>query len=307
MIEQKDIENLGNPSCELCKLHKTSEADGKRLVCLMGKGKTNSPVVFVGEALGKNEVLKETPFIGMAGDMFNRAVIEAGYLRKDLFITNSVRCRPPDNKKPTPTELKACRTYLEKELNLIKPKIIGALGSIALNQLTNSKLSITKVRGKLLWSDEFNCNIFPIFHPAYILRNRNEEPVFQADVAKVLKLAFEETKGEKKQETLKHTVIRDIETFRKFYKYLIKCPELAVDIETDSLNAEIGVILCVSFSPDIGKSVIVPILGRFKRELWNIEDKKEIESGMKDILESGNISKIMHNGKFDTQFFIYGN
>ena len=129
--------------CTKCELSKT------RNNSVPWKGNFKSDVIFVGEAPGKNEDMNGEPFIGIAGKKLTIALENAGITRDEIYITNIVKCRPPKNRVPTITERDTCKNYLEKEIEIIKPKIICILGNTAFNSLLNGK-EIIKFRGKIV-------------------------------------------------------------------------------------------------------------------------------------------------------------
>lgn len=154
---------------------------------IFGEGNVNADIVFIGEAPGKTEELEGRPFVGQSGQLLNRALELAGLDRSDVYITNIVKCRPPNNRTPSINELIAGReTLLIKQLEIIKPRIICTLGSVALRGLTQTTYQITKERGQPI--DFMRFTILPTFHPAYILRNKNKTPIFFADIKKLIEI-----------------------------------------------------------------------------------------------------------------------
>ncbi len=129
--------------CELCKT---------RTNAVPGKGNFQSDVIFVGEAPGRNEDKNGEPFIGVAGKKLSIALDEAGISRDDVYITNIVKCRPPNNRVPTTNERDTCKEYLNQEISIIKPEIICILGNTAFNSILGGS-EITKFRGKVVRKD----------------------------------------------------------------------------------------------------------------------------------------------------------
>ncbi len=140
----------------------------KRQQVVIGRGKIKPYLAVIGEAPGKLEDKAGQPFVGDSG-RFLLKMLQAVKLDSNVYFTNLVRCRPPDNRKPTAEEIKACKPYLIDELRLIEPKIIICAGATAVAGLTGKKESITSLRGN--WLDWEGTAIMPIFHPAYLLRN----------------------------------------------------------------------------------------------------------------------------------------
>ena len=174
--------------CTKCELSKT------RNNSVPGKGNYKADVIFVGEAPGKNEDIKGEPFIGIAGKKLSIALESAGITRDEVYITNIVKCRPPKNRVPTTTERDTCQNYLEKEIEIIKPKIICVLGNTAFNSLLNGK-EIIKFRGKTVRKN--NQLYFLTVHPAATIYNQKLISVLKKDMKKLFKL-IKELKDEKK-------------------------------------------------------------------------------------------------------------
>ncbi len=160
--------------CKACPLHKN------RTQVVFGDGNPYSEVVFVGEAPGEEEDKQGKPFVGRAGKLLNEALKEAGFKREEVFITNVCKCRPPGNRKPNRVEILTCIKYLNKELEVIKPKFICCLGSTAVEGVLGRSYSITKVRGKVLKRKEQR--VFITYHPSYVLRNPREYETFLTDL-----------------------------------------------------------------------------------------------------------------------------
>lgn len=175
-IKQQVIE------CTKCELSKT------RNNSVAGKGNFKSDVIFVGEAPGKNEDLKGEPFIGIAGKKLSTALESVGITRDEVYITNIVKCRPPNNRVPTTNERETCKDYLKKEIEIIKPKIICILGNTAFGSLLDGK-EITKYRGKIVRKD--NQLYFLTVHPAATIYNQKLVDVLKNDIEKLFKLIKE--------------------------------------------------------------------------------------------------------------------
>ena len=175
-IKQQVIE------CTKCELSKT------RNNSVAGRGNFKSDVIFVGEAPGKNEDLKGEPFIGIAGKKLSIALESAGITREEVYITNIVKCRPPNNRVPTSIERDTCQEYLKKEIEIIKPKIICVLGNTAFGSLLDGK-EITKFRGKIVSKD--NQLYFLTVHPAATIYNQKLINVLEKDIKKLFKMIKE--------------------------------------------------------------------------------------------------------------------
>ncbi len=151
-------------SCSLCPLH------GGRIQAVFGEGNPDAILMFVGEGPGADEDRLGRPFVGKAGQLFDRILASVGISRSEVYITNVVKCRPPNNRVPTTEEMSACRPFLDAQIAIINPRIIVTLGSTSTKALLPSAGSITKVRGR--WFDwRGGIRVFPMFHPSFLLRN----------------------------------------------------------------------------------------------------------------------------------------
>jgi DNA polymerase len=167
-------------NCTKCSLHKS------RTNVVFGVGNIDSPIVFVGEAPGEEEDKKAEPFVGRAGQYLTQTLRRFGVKREQVYIGNVIKCRPPGNRTPTITEITTCVPYLWKQLRIINPKVVCALGNVAAATLLDDRrTNISLIRGRYFQKNQFT--IFPIFHPSYIVRNMSVAPVFEADLKKVLK------------------------------------------------------------------------------------------------------------------------
>lgn len=137
-----------------------------------GQGNPMSPIVFVGEGPGEHEDLFGAPFVGIAGVLLTHILDRLGYPRETIYLTNAMRCLTAD-RKPTAVELQPCKVHLEEELAILQPRVIVALGNIALHALVAPDLRISKARGRVF--DYRGTPVVPTWHPAYILRKRGNE------------------------------------------------------------------------------------------------------------------------------------
>ena len=155
--------------CTKCNLAQT------RTNIVFSDGKPNPKLMLIGEAPGYWEDQKGLPFVGKAGQLLDRIFSSVGLSRdKDVYICNTIKCRPPDNRNPLPDEKAACKEYLQAQIDIIKPKIILICGNVALNSLLPQEKGITKVRGRW-FNGPYNSKMMPIFHPSYLLRNDSKE------------------------------------------------------------------------------------------------------------------------------------
>ena len=169
--------------CDLCKTRTHS---------VPGKGNFNSDVIFVGEAPGKNEDLHGEPFVGVAGKKLSLALENAGVTRDEVYITNTVKCRPPKNRVPTALEREACQEYIQKEIEIIKPKIICVLGNTAFGSILGGS-EITKFRGKVGRKD--GLLYFITIHPAATIYNQGLIEVLKEDIKKLFEIIRELKNG----------------------------------------------------------------------------------------------------------------
>lgn len=133
------------------------------------EGNPGAKLMFVGEAPGADEDAQARPFVGRAGQLLNRIIESIGLKREDVFIGNVNRCRPPQNRTPTPAEGVTCRPFIVREIDIVQPQVIVVLGNVAMKNLLNTKEGITKLRGK--FQDYGGIKVMPTFHPAYLLRD----------------------------------------------------------------------------------------------------------------------------------------
>ena len=165
-----DFESLKNNclDCKQCALSKT------RTNVVFGRGNPNTKIFIIGEGPGHNEDMEGLAFVGRAGKLLDAAFQSVGIdTNRDCFISNIVKCRPPNNRKPQKEEIESCSTWLDQQINLINPKIIVLAGSTAVESYLNIKEPISKIRGK--WIERDGRKVMPIFHPSYLLRNPSKE------------------------------------------------------------------------------------------------------------------------------------
>jgi len=173
--------------CRQCRL-----ADS-RTRFVFGEGDPDAEILFVGEAPGREEDRRGLPFVGAAGQILNRLVNGMGLARSDVYIGNIIKCRPPGNRKPRPDEMAACIGYLHRQIDIIDPIIIVALGAVAAQGLLALTLPVGKMRGRTF---EFRARpVLVTYHPAYILRN----PSAESQVAGDLRIALEYVRAHPKR------------------------------------------------------------------------------------------------------------
>ncbi|MFQ5963216.1 MAG: uracil-DNA glycosylase [Candidatus Scalinduaceae bacterium] len=176
------IENLEKleeqvKKCEKCGLCKN------RTNVVFGTGNPDADLMFVGEAPGYYEDIKGEPFVGRAGQLLTKIIESIGLKRSDVYIANILKCRPPENRNPTANEIIVCTPHLIKQIEIICPKIICALGTFAAQTLVNTKKTIGSLRGK--FHDYQGTKLLATYHPAYLLRNPNEKKKTWEDMKKI--------------------------------------------------------------------------------------------------------------------------
>ena len=151
--------------CKQCDLYKT------RNKTVFGSGPSNSKIMIIGEAPGKDEDEHGLPFIGRAGKLLDAFLQCIDLSRDKVFITNTVKCRPPDNRNPSTDELNQCSSFLTSQINAVKPKVLILLGKVAANNLLDNDSSMSDLRQKKLFIDNYDIPVVVFYHPAYILRS----------------------------------------------------------------------------------------------------------------------------------------
>ena len=156
-------------SCTRCPL-----SQSRHNVVFSG-GIPNSKLMLIGEAPGYWEDQKGEPFVGKAGQLLDKIFASVGLSRhKDVYICNTIKCRPPENRNPLPEEKALCKEFLDKQIDILKPQIILICGNVALNTMLPQETGITRARGKW-FNGPNNSKMMPIFHPSYLLRNDSRE------------------------------------------------------------------------------------------------------------------------------------
>jgi DNA polymerase len=165
--------------CTECRLAET------RTNTVFARGTGSSGLCFVGEGPGADEDAQGVPFVGKAGQLLDRMIAAMGFSVDEVYVCNIVKCRPPNNRKPQPDEINACRGYLEQQLDLIAPSVIVALGATAVQGLLTTTEGITRLRGR--WKLYRGIAVMPTFHPAYLLRSPGAKRDVWTDLQAVLR------------------------------------------------------------------------------------------------------------------------
>jgi len=164
--------------CTRCKLHGL----GRRQI-VFGVGSPDAELMFVGEAPGRDEDLQGYPFVGRAGQLLTKIIEAIDLTRDEVYIANVIKCRPPENRNPEPDEVASCEPFLFAQIDVVKPKVIVALGTFAVRTLLQSDAPISRLRGKVY--DYRGAKLVPTFHPAYLLRSPEKKRETWEDMKKV--------------------------------------------------------------------------------------------------------------------------
>jgi DNA polymerase len=175
MLEELEMEVLSCRRCGLCA--------GRNNV-VFGAGNPEARLMFIGEAPGYDEDMQGLPFVGRAGQLLTKIIESMGMRRKDVYIGNVIKCRPPQNRNPLPTELIACEEHITRQAEIIRPRVICALGKVAAQSLLKSQEPISRMRGR--FHTYRGIKVMPTYHPAYLLRNPEDKKLVWEDVKKIM-------------------------------------------------------------------------------------------------------------------------
>jgi DNA polymerase len=165
--------------CRRCKLHP------HRTQIVFGTGNPQAKLVFIGEAPGRDEDLQGEPFVGQAGQLLTKIIQAIQLRREEVYIANIIKCRPPQNRNPEPDEIAACEPFLIKQLHVIRPRIICALGTFAAQTLLKTEEKISSLRGN--FHEYQGILLMPTYHPAFLLRNPGRKREVWEDMKKIKK------------------------------------------------------------------------------------------------------------------------
>jgi DNA polymerase len=163
--------------CKRCKLHQT------RRTIVFGEGEEKASLMLIGEGPGYDEDVQGRPFVGKAGQLLTKILQSISLPREGVYIANIVKCRPPQNRNPEPDEIKSCHPFLMKQISVIQPKIICALGTFSAQTLLKTDTKITALRGKFF--DLEGIKVMPTYHPAFLLRNPERKREVWEDMKKI--------------------------------------------------------------------------------------------------------------------------
>ena len=173
--------------CRRCKLHRT------RRNLVFGEGDEKAKLMFIGEGPGYDEDVQGRPFVGRAGQLLTRIIQSIKLQREEVYITNVIKCRPPQNRNPDADEIRSCEPFLFRQIRVIRPRVICALGTFAAQTLLKSTGKITALRGKSYEVE--GIRIVPTYHPAFLLRNPDKKKEAWEDMKRVLDLLRTEPEG----------------------------------------------------------------------------------------------------------------
>lgn len=284
-----------NPDCEACGL-----CAGSKTVCLWGeyasdRDESDPLVMVIGEAPGAKEDQRGRPFIGQSGLLIRSKLQQAGI--SNYYITNTVKCRPPDNRTPTAKEAKACKMYIDEEIRNVKPDYIITLGALA-SKVVLKKAKITQCHGQLVPMGKITG--IPIYHPAFALRDPSKLPAIEHDLARLRRAMDGELGGEE----FTYRVVRDVSDFEAFLSEFEEADEFSFDTETSGLfpHGPDAAIRClgIGLRP---RSWVIPLdmPGSWLEGVPKAQ-KRAVKAIYKLARDKGAIAQ---NGKFDNNFLYH--
>lgn len=238
-----------------------------------GEGPTTAPIMIVGEALGEQEVNEGRPFVGGTGKMLRMMLHQAGIPESMFYITNTVKCRPPNNRTPTPQEIEHCTArYLNKELSYVKPRVIVPVGDVALCViLPNINVGITSARGYTFQTRQ--APVIPIVHPSFIARgNPHFWSITIADLLKIKAIATGQPILTYPERFITRPTIWQVE--ESVDKILRGKLRFSFDIETIGQAEKLN-IMCIGFAWSFSDAICIPLLRRGGHEYWPSKSHEE--------------------------------
>lgn len=273
--------------CRMCRL-----CEGAKTVCILGTGDNKADGMIVGEAPGASEDDGGKPFVGRAGQLLHEALKEVGLDPDDLYITNAVHCRPPENRTPTKAEWRKCKPWLDYELSKVKPKVVLLVGNVALESVLGLK-GIKKLRGQPI--EKGGVIYLPTWHPAYILRDDRARPQLISDLRKFA--AMIESGGMPNVPELDHIIVETTADRLEMMKYLRSTRRLVFDLETTGLSPWHSEITSINLGDD-KRQFCIPVSAEAWAVPWEEEDVLEM---LVEIDRMGH-RKCNQNAKFDSLF-----
>jgi uracil-DNA glycosylase family 4 len=287
---QSPLDHLADHSCTLCPLHEDTER-----VCVMGSGNPESRVMILGEAPGGNEERTGRVFSGAAGGVLDNALESAGISRRDVYVSNAIKCRPEDNARPERAHWEACRVYLEREVEAVRPTHTLLLGNTAL-QAVARRSGITKQRGRrlqvkdALWD---GCTVMATIHPAYVLRNPGQHGVFLEDVRRFARAI----KGQFRAVRVRPKGVNTVAGLRRVRRALDAGTVCAYDVECAfSPWDDDWHLVCLGLTIDGEEVFVIPLDHPESpfRKRW-----RDVLRYLKPSLERSTLKLVAQNGKFD--------
>lgn len=285
----------GDSGCSLCPLHKTTSR-----VCTMGFGSDKSGIMIIGEAPGRAEEETGKPFQGKAGHLLDSALARVKLDRSKIYVSNAVQCRPPDNRTPKRKEIAACKVWVQKEIARIKPKFVVLMGNAALESVLGQK-GIKAFRGKPI--DQNGVIYFPLYHPAYALRDPKIEVIFQSDWD-VFARIYKQGGIIAKDEDFKYTIVTT-ENLHRALADIKKEKRPALDTETSGLDPWAPGSYITSVGIGTKNNNWTFPMQHTKGELYDKPNtQKRLMKRVYDALHFKRKGKrfIAHNGKFDSKW-----
>lgn len=283
----------GNVDCEQCSLYKTAQS-----VCLMGEGPVPCGVMIIGEAPGYREDNINKPFSGRAGRYLEEELNGVEFLREEVYITNVVHCRPPENRTPRASEMKACDNWIKKEIAEVLPMYVLLLGNTALKSGLGRGLRITLARGRPVQVGEII--YFPTFHPAAILRDVSKQQVFREDLKRFSRIVKTGELTEDVVKNLNPIIIREWHDLARLKDDISINGSVTLDIETNTLNpwGEGSLINCIGLGTRRNQWIIP--LSHIESPFPFPGEQKAIMLFLDQLLKGKRI--YTHGGKFDCLF-----
>lgn len=300
------LRGLDFPQCTDCAVATEVRSIYESREMVYPRGKFDSPIVIIGEAPGKDEEREHEAFVGRAGQKLEATFNAAGiYTRRDAFVTNTVKCRPIENRTPDSKECKTCReNYLVYEITAYPRKLIVALGNIGYYGVVpkGSPSGIMRRSGIFEESEEFGCYILPCIHPAAVLRNPSNE-VLLRDVAEKVKQFIADGYSIPSRRSVIYREVHNLEDFEDLVRDLRESKQFVIDLETTGFSFWEDRILCMSFSTSPFSAWCLPMEAN-GNWLWPKDDWALVQEGLRQLFEDPKIGKIGHNLKFDLKFLI---
>jgi len=281
--------------CRNCQLFELANTN-----CMKGRGSKNPRLVFVGEAPGEEEDLTGKVFVGRAGKLLRDLIMKYKIHYNDYYITNTVKCRPPKNRTPTRTEIRACSSYLYDEIQRLKPEIIVPMGNTALRAVLGVE-GIHSYRNRIVRSDTYNCDVLPMLHPAAILRNPEHEVLMSKDFQKLKTYLAEKIPAED-QSKINFGDVTIVQTRPHIMSVLKKIRKRGItffDFETNGENVyhkDELIATCASFCCENRKAYVFP-LSEYSQDLEDFF----VNEFVRPVLEDPKIKKCAQNMNFDAK------